>query len=199
MPAAGLDRRRAAGSRRPAGRLRVRARCALAIEAVPRRDAGAARPLPTAPRRLLAGVRGLVRPCREFGAAERGAVHAGSGAARRAAPSGPSTTARRGRAPLDPLPGRPQPGSGADRSSSSTPSTTCRSSIATGETLGLVGECGSGKTTFGRAVLRRHRPVEGTIRFDGADITHTTGEQLRALRRECSWCSRTRTPASTRG
>jgi len=55
--------------------------------------------------------------------------------------------------------------------------------IGKGETLGLVGESGSGKTTFGRALLRRIEPSEGTIRFDGADITNVHGEQLRALRR----------------
>jgi peptide/nickel transport system ATP-binding protein len=56
-------------------------------------------------------------------------------------------------------------------------------SIAKGETLGLVGESGSGKTTVGRAVLRRITPAEGTIRFRGDDITQTTGEPLRKLRR----------------
>jgi peptide/nickel transport system ATP-binding protein len=56
-------------------------------------------------------------------------------------------------------------------------------SIAKGETLGLVGESGSGKTTVGRAVLRRITPAEGTIRFRGEDITQTTGEPLRKLRR----------------
>jgi peptide/nickel transport system ATP-binding protein len=55
--------------------------------------------------------------------------------------------------------------------------------IGKGETLGLVGESGSGKTTFGRALLRRIEPSEGTIRFDGADITNVHGEELRALRR----------------
>ena len=55
--------------------------------------------------------------------------------------------------------------------------------IQPGETLGLVGESGSGKTTIGRAILRRIAPAEGTIRFRGADITHTKGEELRQLRR----------------
>ena len=55
--------------------------------------------------------------------------------------------------------------------------------IGRGETLGLVGESGSGKTTFGRALLRRIDPSDGTIRFDGADITHVRGEELRNLRR----------------
>ncbi|MGH9134058.1 MAG: ABC transporter ATP-binding protein [Ilumatobacteraceae bacterium] len=55
--------------------------------------------------------------------------------------------------------------------------------IGKGETLGLVGESGSGKTTMGRALLRRLDPSEGTIRFDGADITKVRGEELRVLRR----------------
>jgi peptide/nickel transport system ATP-binding protein len=56
-------------------------------------------------------------------------------------------------------------------------------SIGKGETLGLVGESGSGKTTLGRAVLRRVAASTGSIRFRGDDITHTTGEELRRLRR----------------
>ncbi len=56
-------------------------------------------------------------------------------------------------------------------------------SIAKGETLGLVGESGSGKSTIGRAILRRVDPTAGTISFRGRDITNTTGEALRHLRR----------------
>jgi peptide/nickel transport system ATP-binding protein len=52
-----------------------------------------------------------------------------------------------------------------------------------GETLGLVGESGSGKTTVGRTVLRRITPSAGRILFRGDDITTTSGEQLRQLRR----------------
>jgi len=55
--------------------------------------------------------------------------------------------------------------------------------LARGETLGLVGESGSGKTTLGRAVLRRTPLTSGTIRFNGADITHAGTAQLRELRR----------------
>lgn len=51
-----------------------------------------------------------------------------------------------------------------------------------GETLGLVGESGSGKTTVGRAVLRRLGVAQGKIIFDGKDITHLRGEELRRLR-----------------
>jgi ABC-type microcin C transport system duplicated ATPase subunit YejF len=55
--------------------------------------------------------------------------------------------------------------------------------IAKGETLGLVGESGIGQDHDGRAVLRRITPIAGSIHFDGQDITHTRGEQLRQLRR----------------
>jgi len=56
-------------------------------------------------------------------------------------------------------------------------------SMARGEVLGLVGESGSGKTTTGRAILRLIEPSSGTIRFDGADITHLDRTDLRAYRR----------------
>ena len=56
--------------------------------------------------------------------------------------------------------------------------------VRRGETLGLVGESGCGKSTTGRTILQLYKPTAGQVHFNGVDLVSLKGEELRLMRRK---------------
>jgi oligopeptide transport system ATP-binding protein len=56
--------------------------------------------------------------------------------------------------------------------------------VKRGETLGMVGESGCGKSTTGRTILQLYRPTSGSVHFEDVDLVHLKGEELRKMRRK---------------